>query len=79
MPFTQPPSLAHDQRRVRLLADWRAAEWRVGEAWDVWRTASDADRARAHALYVSALAEEEIAAARLEHEVLACTGSPIGS
>lgn len=55
-------------RQARLLADWRAASWRVREAWDIWLSAGDADRTRAHALYVSALAEEELAAERLQRE-----------
>jgi len=41
----------------------------VAAAWEDWKAAGSGDSAHAHELYVSALAEEEIAADRLQREV----------
>jgi hypothetical protein len=55
---------------ARHVAEWRAAAWRVTDAWEVWRAARGRERSRAHELYLSAIAEEEIAADRLQRQVL---------
>jgi hypothetical protein len=52
-----------------LVAEWRSAAFRVAAAYEEWKAAGSDDRAHAHELYVSALAEEEIAADRLQREL----------
>jgi hypothetical protein len=63
----QPPESVH----ARLLQEWRSAACFVSAAWEDWRVARAGERAHAHAVYVAALAEEEIAADRLQRHVAA--------
>jgi hypothetical protein len=46
---------------------WRAATKRVARAWNAWLAAEGRERARAYAAYLDALAQEEIAALRMQH------------
>ena len=52
----------------QALTEWRAAAWCVSEAWERWRATNGEDRHQAHALYLLALADEEVAANRLQRE-----------
>jgi hypothetical protein len=45
---------------------WRAAAQRVARAWNTWLAVDWPDRARAYAAYLEALAEEELAARRVQ-------------
>jgi hypothetical protein len=64
-----PRPATDDGALPRLVAEWRAAAWRAADAWEIWRAASGRERLRAQELYVSAIAEEEVAAERLQREV----------
>ena len=63
--------LSVDDHEVTItpLAEWRAAAERVSVVWEEWLAATGDGRERAHARYLEALADEEIAAARLEYHV----------
>jgi hypothetical protein len=56
--------------QARRLAEWRAAAWRVADAWEMWRAARGSERADAHARYLAALGDEELAARRLERQAV---------
>jgi hypothetical protein len=58
-----------DGAMARLVAEWRAAAWRAADAWEIWRAARGRQRVRAQELYLSAIAEEEMAADRLQRQV----------
>ena len=60
-PPPPPPS-----RAAAELEQWRVAAQQVALAWQVWLAADSPDRARAHASYLEALAEEELAALRVQ-------------
>jgi hypothetical protein len=48
------------------LERWRAAAQRVARAWDAWLAVDWPERARAYATYLEALADEELAARRVQ-------------
>jgi hypothetical protein len=48
---------------------WRRSAQNVTRAWKTWLAAEGRQRAEFYRLYVAALAEEERAAARIEHSV----------
>jgi len=59
---------------TELLTAWRAAAWRVAEAWELWRAAEGGCRDHAHTLYEIALAEEELAADQLRRQATVAGG-----
>src|SRR4051812_14661194 len=48
------------------LEQWRTAAQRVAPAWNAWLAVDWSDRARAYGVYLEALAEEELAAQRVQ-------------
>jgi hypothetical protein len=58
----QPPGA---QGRAEI-ETWRAATKRVSRAWNAWLAAEGRRRAQAYAAYLDALAQEELAAARMQ-------------
>lgn len=63
---TQPEVDLVGGARPAVFEQWREAAKRVGRKWDAWLASEEGDRRRAYSAYVEALAQEELAAWRLE-------------
>ena len=72
------------RRRIEKAVRRRSREWRrcaqaVGRAWNEWLAADEHQRALRYLAYCDALAEEQQAAAAMEHSVRLKADAPAGS
>jgi hypothetical protein len=62
----EPPGDPAEQERARLLQRWRGSEQRVLRTWHAWQAATARDKPERFRAYLTALADEEGAAASVE-------------
>ena len=64
-PEPEPEDVA-DRERALLLQCWRRSEQRVLRTWHAWQAAAARDKPERYRAYLTALADEERAAASIE-------------
>lgn len=68
-PLSDPAPTGLAEQGSRPWQAWRRSAQKVKRTWNEWLAAEGAERGRLYYCYVSALAEEEQAAAELEHNI----------
>lgn len=62
----EAPEDSAERERARLLQGWRSSEQRVLRTWHAWQAAAARDKPERYRAYLTALSDEERAAASVE-------------